>query len=90
MLHFPEEVALKLTEVEYDLYYQVPPIAYIRHVTSDLRPSSQHFSTSTTMAVARLTKRFREVSYVLLLYIFPVKGKWVIDLISLKDSKKNS
>ncbi|XP_071517355.1 1-phosphatidylinositol 4,5-bisphosphate phosphodiesterase epsilon-1-like isoform X2 [Panulirus ornatus] len=62
MLHFPEEVALKLTEVEYDLYYQVPPIAYIRHVTSDLRPGNQLFSNANAMAVARLTKRFKEVS----------------------------
>ena len=36
LLHFPEEVALQLTEVEYDLFYRVAPIAYIRHVTTDL------------------------------------------------------
>ncbi|XP_042223651.1 1-phosphatidylinositol 4,5-bisphosphate phosphodiesterase epsilon-1-like isoform X2 [Homarus americanus] len=64
LLHFPEEVALKLTKVEYELYYRVPPIAYVRHVTSDLRPypRGQHFSASTTVAVAHLTKRFKEVS----------------------------
>ncbi|XP_069959980.1 1-phosphatidylinositol 4,5-bisphosphate phosphodiesterase epsilon-1 isoform X3 [Cherax quadricarinatus] len=64
LLHFPEEVALRLTEVEYELYYQVPPIAYIRHVTSDLRPRARpdQYSNSNTATVAHLTKRFKEVS----------------------------
>ncbi|XP_063888080.1 1-phosphatidylinositol 4,5-bisphosphate phosphodiesterase epsilon-1-like isoform X4 [Scylla paramamosain] len=62
LLHFPEEVALKLTEVEYDLYYRVPPIAYIRHVTSDLRPPRHAQPPSYTQTVAHLTKRFKEVS----------------------------
>ena len=63
LLHFPEEVALKLTEVEYDLYYRVPPIAYIRHVTSDLRPPRHHTQPPgyTQTTVSHLTKRFKEV-----------------------------
>lgn len=35
LLHFPEEVALRLTESEYQLFYQVPPQEYLRHVEQD-------------------------------------------------------
>jgi hypothetical protein len=35
-LHFPEEVALRLTATEHHLFYQVPPIDYLRQVTHDL------------------------------------------------------
>jgi hypothetical protein len=35
LLHFPEEVALRLTESEYQLFYQVPPHEYLRHVAQD-------------------------------------------------------
>ncbi|ROT68308.1 1-phosphatidylinositol-4,5-bisphosphate phosphodiesterase epsilon-1 [Penaeus vannamei] len=62
LLHFPEEVALQLTEVEYELYYRVPPIAYVRHVTSDLRPRPHADNLPATPSVAHLTKRFQEVS----------------------------
>ncbi|KAK4312307.1 hypothetical protein Pmani_016237, partial [Petrolisthes manimaculis] len=63
LLHFPEEVALRLTEGEYDLYYRVPPIAYIRHVTSDLRhPHHQECYGGQASTIAHLTKRFKEVS----------------------------
>ncbi|CAH0559692.1 unnamed protein product [Brassicogethes aeneus] len=36
LLHFPEEVALRLADFEYQLFYQVPPIDYLRQVTIDL------------------------------------------------------
>lgn len=36
LLHFPEEVALRLADTEYHLFYQVQPIDYLRHVTLDL------------------------------------------------------
>lgn len=36
LLHFPEEVALRLTATEHHLFYQVPPIDYLRQVTHDL------------------------------------------------------
>lgn len=35
LLHFPEEVALRLTESEYQLFYEVPPHEYLRHVAQD-------------------------------------------------------
>lgn len=33
MLHFPEEVALRLAEVDYELFYSVSPVDYIQHIT---------------------------------------------------------
>lgn len=36
LLPFPEEVALKLTETEYELFNSVPPIDYLRYCTTDL------------------------------------------------------
>ena len=41
LLHFPEEVALRLAETEYQLFYQVPPSEYLRHVAQDLSALSQ-------------------------------------------------
>jgi len=40
LLHFPEEVALRLTATEHQLFYQVPPIDYLRQVTLELSTSS--------------------------------------------------
>jgi len=36
LLWFPEEVSLRLTQVEYDLFKQVPPAEYLRHATLDM------------------------------------------------------
>lgn len=33
MLHFPEEVALRLAESDYELFYNVSPVDYIQHIT---------------------------------------------------------
>lgn len=44
LLWFPEEVAIRLTEVEYELFKQVPPIEYLRHATLDMN----NFKTSLT------------------------------------------
>ncbi|ENN78053.1 hypothetical protein YQE_05489, partial [Dendroctonus ponderosae] len=70
LLHFPEEVALRLADSEYQLFYQVPPIDYLRQVTADLggttgtseaNCSAQSSSTSKS-SIGTLIKRFDEVS----------------------------
>ncbi|CAK1554499.1 unnamed protein product [Leptosia nina] len=84
LLHFPEEVALRLTDTEYKLFYQVPPIDYLRQVTLDLggegllgsvterqmirRPPATHLP-QTKSSVRALIRRFNEVS------------AWVTDLV---------
>ncbi|CAG4981424.1 unnamed protein product [Colias eurytheme] len=94
LLHFPEEVALRLTDTEYKLFYQVPPIDYLRQVTLDLggegvlgtvserhmirRPPATH-TPQAKSSVRSLIRRFNEVS------------AWVTDLVmspaSLEDKK---
>ncbi|XP_023235323.1 uncharacterized protein LOC111634715 isoform X2 [Centruroides sculpturatus] len=59
LLHFPEEVALQLTETEYELFYKVAPVHYIRQVTVDL---SHYSRSSSDYSVQSLIKRFNEVS----------------------------
>ncbi|XP_073996296.1 uncharacterized protein isoform X2 [Rhodnius prolixus] len=71
LLHFPEEVSLRLAVEEDALFYQVPPIDYLRQVTLDLGgspppPSSTgHHSGQHELpraSVRSLIKRFNEVS----------------------------
>lgn len=45
ILHFPEEVALQLSEVEYNLFYSVSPIDYIRHLTTNLNVCDENKET---------------------------------------------
>ncbi|XP_060525896.1 1-phosphatidylinositol 4,5-bisphosphate phosphodiesterase epsilon-1-like isoform X2 [Cylas formicarius] len=70
LLHFPEEVALRLADTEYQLFYQVPPIDYLRQVTADLGGNTGttegnlpgNTASTSRSSVATLIKRFNEVS----------------------------
>lgn len=68
ILHFPEEVAILLTEVESSLFQNVPPADYIRQVTVGLSRSGA--GTSKVSGVEDLIHRFNEVRrmYSLLMY----------------------
>ncbi|KAK9884805.1 hypothetical protein WA026_009034 [Henosepilachna vigintioctopunctata] len=68
LLHFPEEVALRLADTEYQLYYQVPPIQYMHQVTSELgiviEFSVDGLPSNVTpgLPISTLINRFNEVS----------------------------
>ncbi|KAG1665244.1 1-phosphatidylinositol 4,5-bisphosphate phosphodiesterase epsilon-1 [Nymphon striatum] len=64
ILHFPEEVALALTNTEYDLFYQVQPWQYIRHITVDLSLHGSCYSDNDleNFTTQSLIQRFNEVS----------------------------
>ncbi|XP_077544076.1 uncharacterized protein LOC144156122 [Haemaphysalis longicornis] len=63
LLHFPEEVAVRLTDVEYELFYSVSPVHYVRQVTVDLSGKAATFnSADKDRTVQTLIKRFNEVS----------------------------
>nr|XP_054933838.1 1-phosphatidylinositol 4,5-bisphosphate phosphodiesterase epsilon-1-like [Dermacentor andersoni] len=63
LLHFPEEVAVRLTDVEYELFYSVSPVHYIRQVTVDLSGKAATLNAGDKdRTVQTLIKRFNEVS----------------------------
>ncbi|KAH8018555.1 hypothetical protein HPB51_008884 [Rhipicephalus microplus] len=65
LLHFPEEVAVRLTDVEYELFYSVNPVHYIRQVTVDLSGKAATFSPGDKdRTVQTLIKRFNELLFV--------------------------
>ncbi|CAO4384140.1 unnamed protein product [Caenorhabditis nigoni] len=59
ILHFPEEVAFQLSSTEYQLFYSIQPMDYVRYVSCDLTsvPVSENPS-----PVRNLVKRLSEVS----------------------------
>lgn len=62
ILHFPEEVAVLLTEVESRLFLSVPPGDYIRQVTLDI---SRGTTTNAKVSkVEDLIHRFNEVGQI--------------------------
>lgn len=60
LLQFPEEVALKLSETEHELFNCVPPVDYLRHCTTDLTARS-HSHVQPENGVPSLIRRFNEV-----------------------------
>jgi hypothetical protein len=70
LLAFPEEVALKLTETEYELFNRVPPVDYLRHCTTDLTSRAQQQSKPPENGVPSLIRRFNEVSRSVISFIF--------------------
>ncbi|CAN8024093.1 unnamed protein product [Ixodes persulcatus] len=63
LLHFPEEMALRLTNVEYELFYSVDPVHYIRQVTVDLSgKAGAAIPKGHENTVQTLIARFNEVS----------------------------
>ena len=53
LLWFPEEVAMRLTEVEYELFKQVPPIEYLRHATLDMNNFKSFLANNSLMRPGR-------------------------------------
>ena len=63
LLPFPEEVALKLSEVEHELFNCVPPVDYLRHCTTDLTQRTNVIESEARLqnGVPSLIRRFNEV-----------------------------
>lgn len=62
ILHFPEEVAILLSDRENDLFYDVPPLDFLRQVTLD-----QDGENACNTSVKKLIERFNAVRT---LYVF--------------------
>ena len=61
-LHFPEEVAIMLTNVEHGLFNSILPSHYIRQVTTDLTRGSTVYRKNSS--VEDLIQRFNEVQWI--------------------------
>jgi len=62
ILHFPEEVAILLSDRENDLFYDVPPIDFLRQVTLD-----QDGANACNTSVKKLIDRFNAVRILLMI-----------------------
>ena len=59
LLHFPEEVALRLRDCEHHLFKSIPAMFYVRQVTTDIsRTAHRHHQPN----VQDLIDRFNEVN----------------------------
>lgn len=56
ILHFPEEVAILLSDKENELFYDVPPLDFLRQVTLD-----QDTANACNTSVKKLVERFNAV-----------------------------
>ena len=61
LLSFPEEVALRLSDVEHELFNSVPAVDYLRHCTTDLTWRTPLPPDGLENGVASLIRRFNEV-----------------------------
>lgn len=69
LLWFPEEVAIRLTEVEYEIFKKIPPSEYLRHAILDMNNfkynetnNCNHLKNSLNLKVQDLIVRYKEVS----------------------------
>ena len=63
LFDFPEEVAIRLTEVEHEIFLSIPPLQYLRHLTLDM-PSLATSDTSTQgKSIRILIHRFQAVDF---------------------------
>ena len=60
LIWFPEEVALRLTDVEYELFRQIPPIEYLRHATLDMNKTVQADNMPYRQSTAKLVTSDKE------------------------------
>ena len=63
LFDFPEEVAIRLTEIEHEIFLSVPPLQYLRHLTLDTPAVSATDAATHGKSIRILVQRFQAVSY---------------------------
>jgi hypothetical protein len=63
LFDFPEEVAIRLTEVEHEIFLSVPPLQYLRHLTLDMSSSATGDASRQAISVRILIQRFQAVDF---------------------------
>ena len=61
LFDFPEEVAMRLTEIEHEIFLSVPPLQYLRHLTLDMSFLSTHDTSIQGKSIRILVQRFQAV-----------------------------
>lgn len=61
LFDFPEEVAIRLTEIEHEIFLSVPPLQYLRHLTLDMSFLSGTDTSSHGKSIRILVQRFQAV-----------------------------
>ena len=62
LFDFPEEVAIRLTEIEHEIFLSVPPLQYLRHLTLDISSLSANDTSIQGKSIRILVQRFQAVS----------------------------
>ena len=63
LFDFPEEVAMRLTEIEHEIFLSVPPLQYLRHLTLDMSFLPANDTSSQGKSIRVLVQRFQAVSF---------------------------
>jgi hypothetical protein len=70
LFDFPEEVAIRLTETEHEIFLSVPPLQYLRHLTLDMSLLPSHDTSIQGKSIRILVQRFQAVCEIIYLIIF--------------------
>jgi hypothetical protein len=61
LFDFPEEVAIRLTEIEHEIFLSVPPLQYLRHLTLDMSLLPTNDTSIQGKCIRILVQRFQAV-----------------------------
>jgi hypothetical protein len=61
LFDFPEEVAIRLTEIEHEIFLSVPPLQYLRHLTLDMSLLPTNDTSIQGKSIRILVQRFQAV-----------------------------
>jgi hypothetical protein len=61
LFDFPEEVAIRLTEIEHEIFLSVPPLQYLRHLTLDMSYLPANDTSIQGKSIRILVQRFQAV-----------------------------
>lgn len=88
LFDFPEEVAMRLTEVEHEIFLSVPPLQYLRHLTLDMSFLPTADASIQGKSIRILVQRFQAVCF-LFIYVkcsififFLVLGRFIYSTVN--------
>ncbi|CAM4740330.1 unnamed protein product [Rotaria magnacalcarata] len=61
LFDFPEEVAMRLTDIEHEIFLSVPPLQYLRHLTLDMSCLPTNDASIQGKSIRVLVQRFQAV-----------------------------